>query len=175
MFSLKQLCTFIKCSLFQLLSSRLGQSRVLFFLGTPRVRSRTKSHGTETDNRRQTLDDFISKSRSSSPQNTTARSRTTSSSDGRSTTCSGENLDPAIRTKSASSDENRTGETLDSLRQTSSTAAAINETLRWDFVRSDDPDEEEERLRIYKLHRRKRYLEFLQRRNDREAQNSFYA
>ncbi|KAK2574176.1 Protein LIAT1 [Acropora cervicornis] len=143
--------------------------------GTSRIKSRTKSHGTETDNRGKNLDDFIPKSRSSSSQNTSSRSRALSSSDGRSTTCSGENFDPVISTKSESSDESRTGETLDSLSQTSSTAAAINETLRWDFVRSNDPDEEEERLRIYKLHRRKRYLEFLQRTNGREAESSFYA
>lgn len=156
--------------------SRLGQSRVLFSsLGRSRIKSRTKSHGTETDNRGKNLDDFIPKSRSSTSQNTSSRSRALSSSDGRSTTCSGENFDPVISTKSESSDESRTGETLDSLSQTSPTAAAINETLRWDFVRSNDPDEEEERLRIYKLHRRKRYLEFLQRTNGREAESGFYA
>lgn len=143
--------------------------------GTSRIKSRTKSHGTETYNRGKNLDDFIPKCRSSSSQNTSSRSRALSSSDGRSTTCSGENFDPVISTKSESSDESRTGETLDSLSQTSSTAAAINETLRWDFVRSNDPDEEEERLRIYKLHRRKRYLEYLQRTNGREAESSFYA
>lgn len=143
--------------------------------GTSRIKSRTKSHGTETNNRGKNLDDFIPKSRSSTSQNTSSRSRALSSSDGRSTTCSGENFDPVISTKSESSDESRTGETLDSLSQTSPTAAAINETLRWDFVRSNDPDEEEERLRIYKLHRRKRYLEFLQRTNGREAESGFYA
>lgn len=36
----------------------------------------------------------------------------------------------------------------------------MNESLRWDLIDCDDLDEEEERLRIYKLYRRKRYMDF---------------
>lgn len=139
-----------------------------------RVRSKGKSGG--TDDNRETSDDFTSQSRSTSSQNTSSRSWRTSSSDGRSTTCSGENFASKSGTNPGSSDENRKRESLISSEQTSSTGILVgNETFRWDFVQSDDPDKEEERLRIYKLHRRKRYMEFLHTRNGGEAQRSFYA
>jgi len=51
----------------------------------------------------------------------------------------------------------------------------VNEALRWDYTQCDDPHEEEERLKIYKLHRRKRYMDFLHKRTGGGPQNSFYA
>ncbi|XP_071790982.1 uncharacterized protein [Asterias amurensis] len=55
----------------------------------------------------------------------------------------------------------------------SEVAEKINESLRWDNVCSD-PTQEAERIRIYKINRRKRYLaESLRQRQDKESVLSF--
>ncbi|XP_038056825.1 protein LIAT1-like isoform X2 [Patiria miniata] len=55
----------------------------------------------------------------------------------------------------------------------SETTAKIDESLRWDNVCSD-PEQEAERIRIYKINRRKRYLaESLRKRQDKESVLSF--
>lgn len=141
------------------------------------MKSRAKVRGGETDDEKKlkSAGDFSSKSRSSSTQNTSSSSWRTSSSDGRSTSSSGENFGAASCTKSPSTDESRVRESVNSLGQSSLTSLTrINETLRWDYTQCEDPDEEEERLRIYKLHRRKRYMDFLHKRTG-EPSNSFYA
>ncbi|XP_022093246.1 protein LIAT1-like isoform X2 [Acanthaster planci] len=49
----------------------------------------------------------------------------------------------------------------------------IDESLRWDNVCSD-PEQEAERIRVYKINRRKRYLaESLRKRQDKESVLSF--
>lgn len=141
-----------------------------------RRKSRAKSRGVETDEEKKTSSDSSSKSRSSSTQNTSSSSWRTSSSDGRSTSSSGENFSATSCTNLASSDESRARETVNDLGHLSSTSLTrINETLRWEFTQCDDPEEEEKRLRIYKLHRRKRYMDFLHKRSGGEPQSSFYA
>ena len=51
---------------------------------------------------------------------------------------------------------------------TDSEIAEVDESMRWENVESD-PDEEAERIRVYKMHRRKRYLiEAYQKRDDKE-------
>lgn len=123
------------------------------------------------------MSDLSSKSCSSSAQNTSTSSWRTGSSDGRSTSSSGENFGATSCINSASSDEMRARESdLNSLAVASSSSLTrIKEALRWDFTDCEDPDEEEERLRIYKLHRRKRYMDFLHKRNGDEPPSSFYA
>lgn len=146
-----------------------------FVVGTRR-KSRSKSRA---DSEKKVVSDLNSKSCSSSTQNTSSSSWRTSSSDGRSTSSSGENFGATNYTNSASSDETRSREdavnTGTLAVASSSSLTRINETLRWDFTECDDPDEEEERLRIYKLHRRKRYMDFLHKRTGGEPQSSFYA
>ena len=45
----------------------------------------------------------------------------------------------------------------------------VDESMRWENVESD-PDDEAERIRVYKMHRRKRYLiEAYQKRDDKEG------
>lgn len=133
------------------------------------IKSRLKSRGGELT----TSDERTSESHT---QNTSSSWRI-SSSDGRSTSCSGENFSSAsCAKKSASLDDSRVRGSADSLAQSSSTSLTReNETLRWDYIQCDDPKEEEERLRIYKLHRRKRYMDFLHKRTGGEPQSNFYA
>jgi len=135
--------------------------------GTKRVKSRAKSRGLETNN----------ESRSSNTQNTSLDSWRTSSSDGRSTSSSGENFSAASCTNVVSSDDQcRAQGSVNSMVASSATSLTrVNEALRWDYTQCDDPHAEEERLRIYKLHRRKRYMDFLHKRTGGEPQNSFYA
>ena len=145
-----------------------------FVVGTRR-KSRSKSRA-DTE---KVASDFNSKSCSSSTQNTSSSGWRTSSSDGRSTSSSGENFGAAICTNSSSSNETRSRQNADSTGSlavaSSSSLTRINETMRWDFTECDDPAEEEERLKIYKLHRRKRYMDFLHKRTGGEPQSSFYA
>ncbi|KAL9981942.1 hypothetical protein ACROYT_G010709 [Oculina patagonica] len=144
--------------------------------GTHR-KSRTKSRADTYTNIEKKVASESSKSCSSSTQNTSSSSWRTSSSDGRSTSSSGENFGATSCTTSASLDETRARESAanTSTVTTSSSLTRINEALRWDFTNCDDPEEEEERLRIYKLHRRKRYMDFLHKRTGGEPQSSFYA
>ena len=146
-----------------------------FDVGTRR-KSRSKSRA---DTEKKVASDFNAKSCSSSTQNTSSSSWRTSSSDGRSTSSSGENFGAASCTNSASSNETRSRENAvnaGTLAVASpSSLTRINETLRWDFTECDDPVEEEERLKIYKLHRRKRYMDFLHKRTGGEPPSSFYA
>lgn len=144
-----------------------------FAVGTHR-KSRTKTRTDTYTNIDKKIES--SKSCSSSTQDTSSSSWRTSSSDGRSTSSSGENFGATSCTNSASSDDARARESaVNTSAVTMSRLTRINETLRWDFTQSDDPDEEEERLRIYKLHRRKRYMDFLHKRTGGEPQTSFYA
>ena len=137
------------------------------------VKSRSKSRGGEFANKRTTSDERTSESHT---QNISSSSWRISSSDGRSTSCSGENFSSASCKNSASLDESCVRGSVDSLAQSSSTGLTReNETLRWDYIQCDDPKEEEERLRIYKLHRRKRYMDILHKRTGGEPQSSFYA
>ena len=144
-------------------------------VGTCR-KSRSKSRA---DTEKKVASDFNSKSCSSSTQNTSSSRWRTSSSDGRSTSSSGENFGATSFTNSASSNETRSREnavnTSALAAASSSSLTRINETLRWEFTQCDDPAEEEERLKIYKLHRRKRYMDFLHKRTGGEPQSSFYA
>lgn len=135
------------------------------------IKSRLKSRGGELT----TSDERTSESHTQN--DTSSSSWRISSSDGRSTSCSGENFSSASCAKnSASLDDGRVRGNADSLAQSSSTSLTReNETLRWDYIQCDDPKEEEERLRIYKLHRRKRYMDFLHKRTGGEPQSSFYA
>ena len=146
-----------------------------FVIGTRR-KSRSKSRA---DTEKRVASDLNSKSCSSSTQDTSSSSWRTSSSDGRSTSSSGENFGATSCTNSASSNETRSQENAVNTgalaAASSSSLTRINETLRWDFTDCDDPDEQEERLRIYKLHRRKRYMDFLHKRTGGEPQSSFYA
>ena len=143
-------------------------------VGTRR-KSRSKSRA---DTEKKVASDFNSKSCSSNTQNTSSSSWRTSSSDGRSTSSSGENFG-ATSTNSASSNETRSRENAVNTGAfavaSSSSLTRVNETLRWDFTQCDDPAEEEERLKIYKLHRRKRYTDFLHKRTGGEPQSNFYA
>lgn len=145
--------------------------------GTKRVKSRAKSRGLETNNEKKASGDLRSKSRFSNTQNTSLDSWRTSSSDGRSTSSSGENFSAASCANSVSSDDQcRAQGSVNSMGASSATSLTrVNEALRWDYTQCDDPHEEEERLKIYKLHRRKRYMDFLHKRTGGEPQNSFYA
>lgn len=156
--------------------SKISLWLLSFAAGTQR-KSRTKSRAVTHTNIEKKVASESSKSCSSSTQNTSSSSWRTSSSDGRSTSSSGENFGATSCINSASLDETRALESAvnTSAAKTSSSLTQINETLRWDFTECDDPNEEEERLRIYKLHRRKRYMDFLHKRTGGEPQSSFYA
>lgn len=54
-----------------------------------------------------------------------------------------------------------TSTTLDSSQTDQGLSAQLNESLRWDGI-LEDPVAEEERLRIYKVNRRKRYESYIQ-------------
>lgn len=141
-----------------------------------RRKTRSKSRA---DTEKKVANDFNSKSCSSSTQDISSSSWRTSSSDGRSTSSSGENFGATNCTNSASSNEARSRQNAVNTGTltvaSSSSLTRINESLRWDFTECDDSDEEEERLKIYKLHRRKRYMDFLHKRTGGEPQSSFYA
>lgn len=145
----------------------------LFLTAGTQRKSRAKSR-TEKDDVKKPAEDLSFKSRSSSALNTSLSSWRLSSSDGRSTSSSGENFGATACTNLSSSEESHVRERVDDLKQSTS-LTRINESLRWDYTQCEDPGEEEERLRIYKLHRRKRYMDFLHKRTGGEQQSSFYA
>lgn len=96
---------------------------------------------------------------------------TTSASDGRSTSSSGENLG-AVSFKSTSqmdlrNSKSKTPEKSPSLPQ-------VNESLRW-TTEYEDPELESERLKLYKMNRRKRYLGYLHERLGESIEKNYYA
>lgn len=139
--------------------------------GTHR-KSRTKSRSDTSDvTEGKVASDISSKSFSSRTENTSSSNWRTSSSDGRSTSSSGENV--GSTTGANSGLDTRDSEVNNVTKRSELTR--VNESLRWDLTDCDDPDEEEERLRIYKLHRRKRYMNFFYKRSGGEGQSSqFY-
>lgn len=50
----------------------------------------------------------------------------------------------------------------------------VNESLRW-ADEYEDPDMESERLKLYKMNRRKRYLAYLQERVGGNTEKCYYA
>lgn len=102
------------------------------------------------------------------PISCSSNDRTTSSS-------SGENIPVLYQSENSDLDctkERHNGE-LESKTNTTNSLSTRNESLRWDNVR-DDKGEEEERLRIYKINRRKRYMEVFQKNSD-DRLSQFYA
>lgn len=137
----------------------------MFFEGTHQ-KSRTKSRSDTSDVTEGKVVSIVSsKSFSSRTENTSSSNWRTSSSDGRSTSSSGENFGSTLNANSGL--DTRNNEVNDLTTRTELTQ--VNESLRWDLTDCDDPDEEEERLRIYKLHRRKRYMDFFHKRTGGEA------
>ena len=96
---------------------------------------------------------------------------TTSTSDGRSTSSSGENLGAVSFASTSQMDlrnaKSKTPEKSPSLPQ-------INESLRW-ITECENPQLESERLKLYKMNRRKRYLGYLHDRLGESLEKNYYA
>lgn len=58
--------------------------------------------------------------------------------------------------------------------ETEQTLITRNESLRWS-AQPENEDEEDDRIRIYKMNRRKRYMDVLHHRHSHERENQFYA
>ncbi|EDO47444.1 predicted protein [Nematostella vectensis] len=118
-------------------------------------RSSKKSHSRRGTSR-------STKGRSSSGQEENSTDFRTSSTDGRSTSSSAENFISPHCTNSSSDLDNKR---LNANERQTTPERATNESLRWDNT-LDDPNAEEERIRVYKMNRRKRYMASLQMSED---------
>ena len=78
-----------------------------------------------------------------------------------------------VSCSSETSDLHRHNGQSQSTSMTSLMTSSINESLRWVNERADTVGEED-RIRVYKLNRRKRYMEVTQRSMDGNS-NQFYA
>lgn len=97
-----------------------------------------------------------------------------SSTDGRSTSSSGENLEISFPTASSDIDCSRKDNDKDSsVTKSMNTKTILNESLRWEG-KLEDVDEELDRIRVYKMNRRKRYMASLQTNED-DSYGQFYA
>ena len=96
---------------------------------------------------------------------------TTSTSDGRSTSSSGENL-LSLRFTSSSHPDLQTSKS--EKLEKSPSLVQVNESLRW-TDEYKDPEMESERLKLYKMNRRKRYLAYLQERVGENTEKCYYA
>ena len=96
-----------------------------------------------------------------------------SASDGRSTSSSGENF-AAVRVTSTSRINADKSKSKTPKKAPNLTQNQRNESLRWN-CEYEDPTLEEERLKLYKMNRRKRYLGFLQERVGGDTEKSYYA
>ncbi|KXJ29044.1 hypothetical protein AC249_AIPGENE1360 [Exaiptasia diaphana] len=96
---------------------------------------------------------------STSQECSPALSGSSSSNDRTTSSSSGENISVLYQSENSDLDcakERLNGE--ESKTNTTNSLTTRNESLRWDNVRNNE-DDEEERLRVYKINRRKRYME----------------
>lgn len=147
--------------------------------GNTRGRSRKKANSRSSQKQGEEIKSDVSSGndRTSSSNNDNSNSswliNACSASDGRSTSSSGENF-AAVRSRSTSSMN------LDkSCRKTQEKSPILtqnqkSESLRW-TNEFQDPTLEAERLKLYKMNRRKRYLGFLQERVGGDTDKSYYA
>lgn len=96
-----------------------------------------------------------------------------SSTDGRSTSSSGENLEISFPTASSDIDCTRKDEKESFTKSINTKTMNLNESLRWEGE-VEDVEEEQDRIRVYKMNRRKRYMASLQT-NEEDSYGQFYA
>lgn len=105
---------------------------------------------------------------------TTLSSSSSHSNDRSTSSSSGENITVPYQSETCDLDACRGTNELNEESQTSTDITPTNESLRWNLIHQENQDQEEDRMRIYKINRRKRYMDVLQRNPDDRA-NQFYA
>jgi len=114
---------------------------------------------------------------SSTSTNSRPNDRSTSSSSGENVAVSfqsGETLD--LDSRRVSCQTTSSNELHGEIQQTSTInciSTNNSESLRW-TAQPENEDEEDDRIRIYKMNRRKRYMDVLHRHSD-DRENQFYA